>query len=384
MNRFQLKNKKLKLGLGLFFAVILIGISWGANNAQAQLNEGAVIFTPQVTIPGSDFQSQASTTLEANTGPIAKYISAVYNYGVGIVGILAALMLMLGGIIWLTAAGSSTKIEQAKSFISSSLTGMALVLTAYVLLNTINPELVSFKPVGIKNVEYAPLSISGFASKDALPKDTTLGTLCGIMEVSICDLVEPTAMITIESSVCKEKLGETEWNNRLMSCRYEGKTIYCCGSSLTDKNRQDSWCAGKAEGTACQTSMTGKVGSGYCENNKCVPCITYYTQRDAAGQQCTKSYQCKNILGTCGIKDGVNNGLESDGGCYKYGGGRYCGWSVEGTDCEANVGDGCWSANAFCCPGLCCSHVGTFATCIPGAQMGGTGSGSNSPDSCKY
>lgn len=150
MNTHQTKKLIIKIIFLTLFLVLA-----GAKTSLAA-DEGwldPIIFKSQVTIPGSEFIANATTTLESNTGPIARYISAIYNYGVGIVGIVAALMLMLGGVIWLTAAGSSTKIEQAKSIIISSLVGMALVLTAVILLKTINPELVAFKLIPIATVK---------------------------------------------------------------------------------------------------------------------------------------------------------------------------------------------------------------------------------------
>jgi len=84
-------------------------------------------------VPGSQYQQGASVTIESNLNSIARYIKAIYNYGLGIVGILAAIMMMIGGIIWLTAEGSPEKISQAKSFIGSSLIGLFLLLTAYML-----------------------------------------------------------------------------------------------------------------------------------------------------------------------------------------------------------------------------------------------------------
>lgn len=157
MNNFKLKSKKTGSVL-LMMLLTVIGLLSFSNSAKA-LNEDPVIFTPQVSIPGSSFTAKVSSTLEYSTGPIARYISAIYNYGVGIVGIVAAMMLMIGGIIWLTAAGSSSKIEQAKSFITSSLTGMVLVVTAVILLRTVNPALVDLKVASVENIKEIALPL---------------------------------------------------------------------------------------------------------------------------------------------------------------------------------------------------------------------------------
>jgi len=110
-------------------------------------------FAPQVTIPGSDFVEGKPYTLKNDTSPIAQYIKSYYQYGLGIVGIVAAIVLMLGGIIWLTAAGSSSKIEQAKDMITSSLVGMFILFGSWIILRTINPDLVNLKTTSVNMIE---------------------------------------------------------------------------------------------------------------------------------------------------------------------------------------------------------------------------------------
>lgn len=81
---------------------------------------------------------------------IGQYIAGVYQYAIGIVGILAAVVLMFGGIIWLTAGGSATQIGNAKAWIGASLTGLVIALCSYMILYLINPDLTIFKPLRIQ------------------------------------------------------------------------------------------------------------------------------------------------------------------------------------------------------------------------------------------
>lgn len=136
------KNKIIILFLFLLlFCFILISNSKTAS---------AINFTPQVTIPGSDFQAGASTEIENSTATIGKYIKSFYNYLIAIVGLVAAIVLMLAGVIWLTAAGNTSKISQAKGLMMGSFTGIVLVLTSYIILKTINPGLVEFRDTVIE------------------------------------------------------------------------------------------------------------------------------------------------------------------------------------------------------------------------------------------
>lgn len=121
-------------------------------------------FTPQITIPGSEFQdgikvpsgtaetglvdtvTEREVTIVRST-LIGRYIKAIYNYAIGITGILAVIMISFGGMLWLTSGGSPEKINQAKTFIVGALIGLALVLFSYTLLKTINTKLVEMPSI---------------------------------------------------------------------------------------------------------------------------------------------------------------------------------------------------------------------------------------------
>jgi len=87
---------------------------------------------------------------------IGEYIAAIYKYAIGIVGILAAVVLMIGGVMWIIAGGSATMIGEAKAWIGASLTGLVIALCSYLILFQINPALTVFAPLGITQVAKAP------------------------------------------------------------------------------------------------------------------------------------------------------------------------------------------------------------------------------------
>lgn len=90
---------------------------------------------------------------------IAIYIYAVYNYLLGIGGILAAIALMIGGVLWLISAGNASRVSQAKSWITGSLTGLLILLTSYILLYEINPELLGMKYIQMETIKSEILPI---------------------------------------------------------------------------------------------------------------------------------------------------------------------------------------------------------------------------------
>lgn len=109
-----------------------------------------VIFHPNITIPNSkiDANNAAGITVDGTT--IGVWFSAIYIFFSGVVGILAAVMVMYGGLKWLTAGGNASRVTDAKDTIYSAIIAIILTLGAYVLLYTINPDLVLLKNLDIR------------------------------------------------------------------------------------------------------------------------------------------------------------------------------------------------------------------------------------------
>ncbi|MDD4333313.1 MAG: D-alanyl-D-alanine carboxypeptidase family protein [Patescibacteria group bacterium] len=96
---------------------------------------------------------------------IGEYIAGIYKYAIGIVGILAAVVLMWGGIVWLTAGGNQQRIGDAKSWITASISGLIIALSSYLILYQINPALVNYQPLVITIIEKVPIIEGGSESE---------------------------------------------------------------------------------------------------------------------------------------------------------------------------------------------------------------------------
>lgn len=106
---------------------------------------------PHLTQPILDLEFTDDDVIE-KTGKIevywlAKYIKALYEYGIYLVGVLALIMIMIGGLLWVAAGGSPERITLARNIIGGAISGLILGLCSYLLLLTINPALVEFRPI---------------------------------------------------------------------------------------------------------------------------------------------------------------------------------------------------------------------------------------------
>lgn len=95
------------------------------------------------------------------------YINKVYEFLLNVAGTMAIVMIMIGGVQYVMAAGSG-KVEEAKDRIKGAVIGFVLLFLAYAILYTVNPVLVKMDiprmPL-IKGVEY----VSGDSCENLKP-----------------------------------------------------------------------------------------------------------------------------------------------------------------------------------------------------------------------
>jgi hypothetical protein len=74
-------------------------------------------------------------------------INQLYKYALVICSIAAVFMIMLAGYMYIFSGGDSKKVGTAKSFISTSLLGLVVLLAGFLLLKQINPNLLVIKSI---------------------------------------------------------------------------------------------------------------------------------------------------------------------------------------------------------------------------------------------
>jgi hypothetical protein len=85
-----------------------------------------------------------------NPSTLPKCVNQIYIWSLGIGALLALLMTILGGYSYMTAAGNAERADSGKSYIWGSVIGLVLLFTAYLLLQTINPDLINFNIDALK------------------------------------------------------------------------------------------------------------------------------------------------------------------------------------------------------------------------------------------
>lgn len=277
--------KALKFAFVLSFAwqIASVVIIAGAAPlmAEAQNNPEPTIkpiyFQPQVQIPNSEFEkasvaagSYDETTGKTNSDLLAKYIQAFYNYGLAIAGILAAIVLMAGGVLWLTSAGNDTKVSQAKELISGSIIGSVILFGAWMILNTINPDLMRLKAISTQVVNRSYLG-KGCCQQTGGSIEITESKNCeGIFNINqsinpdtkkceddVCCIHPGGSCEQTQQTRCKSKTGNYVPQIIPGSCA----AIEDCADTPNCKDRQD--------GDPCYGEVRETTQGSFCYNGSC-------------------------------------------------------------------------------------------------------------------
>jgi hypothetical protein len=249
----MLKSKIITIFLfsALFSVALLFGHSCLAN-------ESIINFKPQVTIPGLSNEADNSMRIENNS--IGKYIDAIYRYGVTAIGILAVVVMMIGGIMLISSGGSQERVQSAKSWIGASATGLILALTSYSILYFINPDLVQYGALNVENIK--PITV-----EKSIAASNIQG--CCIKH----NANERECSTTMEDKCPKEIIYEFHPKIECVEIKECDKIIPKCSDPCQTDKGEKGYCSGdfclpcKEVGADCSNWFTSSGNMECCSNN---------------------------------------------------------------------------------------------------------------------
>ncbi len=128
------KHKKIFL---VIFVLVLIFVSHFSMAVWAEV-------LSNTASSGEPFPTQPVPTPPTQGLPtdLGQLIQQIFAWSLGILGISIFVMFFYSGFLWLTAAGNTSKIGEAKTHMTNAIFGAILLLSSYLILYTINPDFV--------------------------------------------------------------------------------------------------------------------------------------------------------------------------------------------------------------------------------------------------
>lgn len=283
--------------------------------------------------------------LAVNIGGVAQvqnlgdYIQTIYKYGVSVAGIVAAVTIVIGGFQYMTG-----NPKEGKSKIYRSLLGVTLVFGAYVILLTINPDLVRLQLPKIPLIKKNVLAACAY-TENCFP--------CGVPYVSLIDkasgtgatgtgqcefAVSTSATIGARFAVAgncvgkgctaKQVTGGTACSSATYRCKsVDANTAFACGTKPTaaidgyacrqciprgqkcnNPGASDECCGGFCTtGNVCANGEPGDScdEDNECKGNFCAKSVfsSNICSPGAIGNPCEKKEDCKQS-GFCSTSGG--------------------------------------------------------------------------------
>jgi len=134
------------------------------------VQQPALVPKLNVEIPGLTFATKLGESGGFLTIPyLSQYIAAVFTYLVGISSIAAAIMIVYGGFRYIVGS-SITSVKRGKEIITDAVIGLIILLCSYLILYTVNPDLLALNPLRIRPItteDYKYMTTSGAGFKYA-------------------------------------------------------------------------------------------------------------------------------------------------------------------------------------------------------------------------
>ena len=76
------------------------------------------------------------------TGDLEDVAGQIIRAALGFLGIIAVVIILIGGFKWMTAGGNEDKVQEAKKLIIAGIIGLAIILSAYAIASFVIDQLV--------------------------------------------------------------------------------------------------------------------------------------------------------------------------------------------------------------------------------------------------
>ena len=101
------------------------------------------ILVPRVMAVPGDYGLRETTGVTGKNLPtlgkdsIASKIGSLVGTVLSFVGVIFLILMIVGGLMWMTAGGTETQVTKAKSLITQAIIGLIIVMSAYALVSFI-------------------------------------------------------------------------------------------------------------------------------------------------------------------------------------------------------------------------------------------------------
>lgn len=130
-----------KITLIWFVGILLLFFGLTFNFSQNVLAEDGTI---ELNMPFDEENKTMDVKNKNSFEIVSEYVSMVYKWGAVVTGLIAVLMVVVGGVQYILAGADPGQKDDAKDRIKQALLALTLLLLSGLILKTINPRFFQF------------------------------------------------------------------------------------------------------------------------------------------------------------------------------------------------------------------------------------------------
>ena len=94
----------------------------------------SILVLPVVASAQVNNDPKFGTTFGLGTADLESTVIQIVQWVLGFLGLVAVIMILIGGFQWMTAGGNEEKVASAKKIISAAVIGLIIVLLAWAIV----------------------------------------------------------------------------------------------------------------------------------------------------------------------------------------------------------------------------------------------------------
>lgn len=131
-----------KKHIGYFLGAVM-AISIGAIALMGVQDVSAQALTADELFGGDDTGAEFASTSGLGEANLVDTIAQIIRIALGFLGVIAVVIILLGGFKWMTAGGNDDKVKEAKKLIFSGIIGLVIIISAYAIASFVIDSIIS-------------------------------------------------------------------------------------------------------------------------------------------------------------------------------------------------------------------------------------------------
>jgi len=168
-----------------------------------------------------------------NSGDLFKCINQIYKFAIVVAVVFGVFFIVIAGYIYMSAEGNQESVDKAKSIITSTIASLVILFSAFLLLQTLNPDLVKFQNIQPPSVVLPNAEVPGTATDPGTvtqPAKILANTILSKPQITL-STVHPSG--NVDAANAAQNIKDTSLGNPAQRSSYTDGGIKGPGGSIS-------------------------------------------------------------------------------------------------------------------------------------------------------